>query len=127
MLIKLLWFVVLFYGNTAIHFACENDDIKVLEYLLDLKQDPKAKNNNCKTPHHKASENSEEKVKILLKSKVEINAKNGDDCFFVYLFIYLCDTPLHIACRNKNLDIVKFLISKGADINSINYRGILLK
>ena len=31
-------------------------------------------------------------------------------------------TPLHIACENDNKEIVKFLISKGANINAVDYK-----
>ena len=83
---KLLQFSVLFNGNTAIHFACENNDDEVLKYLLKLKLDPNTKNNNGETPLHIASEKSDkEKVKIILKSKVEINAKDRKDCFLCFL------------------------------------------
>ena len=85
LLMKLLLFIVLFNGNTAIHFACENEDNKVLKYLLSLELDPNAKNNDGETPLHKASENDLEKVKILLKMKVEINAKDTKDCFLYFL------------------------------------------
>ena len=30
-------------------------------------------------------------------------------------------TPLHIACENGNKEIVEFLISKGADVNAVDY------
>ena len=33
-------------------------------------------------------------------------------------------TAIHFACLSKSVDLVKFLISKGADINDITVDGV---
>jgi ankyrin repeat protein len=55
-----------------------------------------------------------EVIKRFLKHNVNVNAKNinGD---------YYEDTPLHIATRKGNKEIVELLIAHGADINMPNY------
>ncbi len=34
-------------------------------------------------------------------------------------------TPLHVACWKGNIDLVKFLVSKGANIYAMDARGLL--
>ena len=47
-----------------------------------------------------------EKVKILLKSKVNLNATDAREM-----------TPLLLSCADNNLEIVKTLVEAGADVN----------
>jgi ankyrin repeat protein len=47
-----------------------------------------------------------EKVKVLLKSKANLNATDSREM-----------TPLLLACSDNNLEIVKVLVEAGADIN----------
>ena len=62
-----------------------------------MKLDPNTRNNDGETPLHKASENDIEKVKILLKRKVEINIKDRRDYFFVLLSHEILHFTMHAA------------------------------
>lgn len=72
----------------------------------------KLKNNN--TLLHNAVKDEElELVKELINLKLDVNAKNNEDV-----------TPLHLASMmNKNTEIIKFLLSVGADKNSKTIMG----
>ena len=37
---------------------------------------------------------------------------------FQFMFTYKIESPLHKACNNKNLSIVKLLVNNGADIEA---------
>ena len=39
-------------GNTALHYACDEGNLKIVEILLDLKYDPNIKNASNSTPLH---------------------------------------------------------------------------
>ena len=57
-----------------------------------------------------ASDNGRlEAVKLLLKHKADINARNNNG-----------DTPLIRAANNGHFDVVRFLVEKGADTNAHN-------
>lgn len=77
-----------------------------------LKLTEKLKNNN--TLLHNAVKDEElELVKELISLKLDVNAKNDEDL-----------TPLHLASMmNKNTEIIKFLLSVGADKNSKTIMG----
>lgn len=45
------------------------------------------------------------------------------DSFFVFVVLQASWTPLHIAASAGREDIVKALISKGAQLNSVNQNG----
>jgi len=55
--------------------------------------------------------NDLEAIKYLLR-EININVQNGDG-----------DTPLHLAVRKNHLEIIHFLIKKGADLNLANNIG----
>ncbi len=60
--------------------------------------------------HDAAKEGNLEKVRALVsEDSTLVNAKTERGT-----------TPLHYACTSKNIEIVKFLITKGADINAMN-------
>ncbi|HBL99000.1 TPA: hypothetical protein DDZ86_05155 [Candidatus Dependentiae bacterium] len=58
--------------------------------------------------HDLISQNNVAEIKIFLKNKDEKAVNTKDDCN---------KTPLHLACSYNQLDIVKLLIDKGADVN----------
>ena len=85
--VPIFFFHVCFNGKTAIHFACENNKIDVLKYLLGLDLDLNAKNNTGETPLHYASKNSIEHIKLLLEKKIDVNVMDSNDFIFFNLLM----------------------------------------
>ena len=81
-------------GNTPLHIACQNNNIKYATFLLaDLHCDSNVKNDLGEIPLHLAAAKSMELVKLVARSE-DVNAQRNDG-----------DTPLHIACRHKQMEV----------------------
>ena len=81
-------------GNTPLHIACQNNNIKFATFLLaDLHCDSNVKNDLGEIPLHLAAAKSIELVKLVARSE-NINAQRNDG-----------DTPLHIACRHEQMEV----------------------
>lgn len=108
-------------GYTALHLACSEfpQKIELIEYLLSKASRVNIKNNQGKSAFQSALDllwkndlgHDEEDWKVI-KRLVEHGANvNEKDKFG--------DTALHLAIRNQNIDLIKYFISKGADLNII--------
>jgi len=91
-------------GDTALHFAIENGNIKMAQLLLaDPKTDVNAKNNEGNTPLHEVVKIADPKEREILagdliKRGANISDKNNKG-----------DTILHLAVEKNMLGLVKFL------------------
>lgn len=97
--------------STALHLACQNDQLEVVEILINAGADIEAKAGKLKyTPLHTAVAWGKVKtVAILLKNHANIHEKAAFQA-----------TPLHIACiNNKNVQVAEALINAGADIEGM--------
>ncbi|KAK7495461.1 hypothetical protein BaRGS_00013400, partial [Batillaria attramentaria] len=59
------------------------------------------------------NKNDIKKVKELINRGVSVNCHDSRNC----------ETPLHVACRIGNEDLLKFLLNKGADVKAKNDKG----
>lgn len=91
---------------TPFHNACQFCDKEIVELLLDNGANINNYSINKEYPIHIAARRgSIEIVDLLLKNKDDINrTKHGSK-----------KTPLMIACKYQNHDLIKFLIMKGAN------------
>lgn len=130
-------------GTTLLHLAIEIGDIEAVEHLLAIKNiNPFIQDNNGRTPFDYAKE----KPKIL-EMLIEAEYKYGDvkSKFFHFavkhnqidVVRYLVEdqryvvdltdcqhsTPLHVAAMEGHIDIVKYLITKGANVNHVSRLG----
>ena len=90
-----------FYGKTPLHYACEYNHLPIVRYLIEKQ----------KVDKH-FMEIGEYNHLPIFSHGVNIEAED-----------YWERTPLHIASFNNNTDIVKYLVSIGANKNAIDKEG----
>ncbi|XP_043465025.1 ankyrin repeat domain-containing protein 27-like [Leptopilina heterotoma] len=103
-------------GQTALHVACENGHVEIVQLLLDAGANVNVTNKSKgQTPLHLASLNNHTKVvKLLLNcGNCNINAKDDSG-----------DTPLHLMIRNENSKVAELLLRHGANAQSKNCHAI---
>mmetsp|Transcript_23230 Transcript_23230/g.34776 ORF Transcript_23230/g.34776 Transcript_23230/m.34776 type:complete len:123 (+) Transcript_23230:1598-1966(+) len=84
------------------HYAARHGKMEVVAYVLEIKANIEAKNNDGETPiHWAASRGFIEVVIYLYESKVDIEAKDNEGL-----------TPLDYAQKHRREDITKFLQNK---------------
>ncbi|XP_071636453.1 uncharacterized protein [Temnothorax longispinosus] len=102
------------YDGTPLHLAAKNGHDKVVKVLLDNKANIDIKDYKNRKPLELAVANGHlQVVKILLQyKKIDMDAKCNDDF-----------TILHIALQENNLEMIKYLVDKGCNINVKNASG----
>ncbi|WP_339045534.1 ankyrin repeat domain-containing protein [Candidatus Mesenet endosymbiont of Agriotes lineatus] len=128
---------------TLLHLAIEIGDIEAVRYLLTIKNiNPFIQNNNGRTPFNYA-EGKKEILRMLIEAEYkhgstknkffhfavkhnQINAVKylvEDQGYEVDLRDCQCSTPLHVAAMEGHVDIIKYLIAKGANVNHVSRLG----
>ena len=103
------------HGNTLLHCACRDGNVKLVKYLLNH-YSIICRNNAQQTPLHFACGAKLPSIQVLIdlvsKDSTQTNAQDQNG-----------DTPLHIAIRKSNLKAVKFLVEvEHADVNLLNHQ-----
>jgi ankyrin repeat protein len=103
-------------NDTALHFACKEYNLKVVEYLIYSGADVNITNSEFQTPLHIICkiEYSEEFSLDIIRTLINAGSNiNKSDSYG--------STPLHIACRHGRKEIVNELLKHGVNIEgSIN-------
>ena len=94
---------------SIILFACESGSIELVKYLVSLGANIKAETENGMSPLHLCCK-SPEKIKIV---KYFLDQNDYD----VNLTTKKNKTAIYLACKYKNEEAIKLLLSKNADIN----------
>ncbi|XP_055383981.1 ankyrin-3 isoform X2 [Condylostylus longicornis] len=126
---------------TALHVAAHCGHVKVAKLLLDHQADPNARALNGFTPLHIACKKNRIKVvELLLKHNASISATTESGltplhvasfmgCMNIVIYLLQHDaanpdaptvrgeTPLHLAARAKQTDIIRILLRNGAQVD----------
>ena len=95
------------FSVTPVHFACINENVKVLENLLENSGDINFLDDFAKKPIHYASVCiGPEPLKLLLKKGANVNDRDKDKF-----------SPLLYAAKTGRLENIKVLLENGADLN----------
>lgn len=112
-------------GDTALHLAAMNNNAPIVEYLAP-RCDIEAMNKTKETPLAKAASRGNMSVIDLLllygADPRKIPAPISDN-MQPAVKDKLINTPLHAACKAGNLETVKQLLAKGAQVDLINLEG----
>ena len=101
-------------GDTALHFAAENDNIDLLKLLIKFGAEINAKNKKDQTVLHFALKTNLSKNFIFLHDSFSnyFNLNNDKD--------YYNQTYLHYACKQELVLAVNYLIFNKANLNSLD-------
>jgi ankyrin repeat protein len=99
-------------GYTPLHLACKLGHVDTVSILLSFGADTQATDQDNYTPLHIAARYGHlEVVRLLLAEQNPESFKASHE------------SALYCAVRNGNIDIVKFLIERGADPNCLDRQG----
>lgn len=100
-------------GYGAIHYASEEGNQKIVEFLIKEKCDINLRTKEYKTALHlTAIKGNYDICKLLIENNAEINAYDSDK-----------NSPLHYACLYNYLNITKYILEKKPDIEARNNEG----
>jgi ankyrin repeat protein len=140
-------------GSSALHFATKGSNAVAIDLCLEEGMDINQRDNVDITPFHIAAAFAKDAkiLKLLLQNKADINAtdKNGGTalhfasmegnltsirfCLENGLLPRINDalkdgaTPLDLACKSSNFEVVELLVTKGAFISEKTLREALNK
>ena len=99
------------YNRSLLHVACKKGNLSLVRTLIrDYHADLYNKDSFGKTPFTQALDNRRDEVMLVLISEFGYDPTNIKDGF--------CVSPLHVACMNGNLNLVRTLIHDyNADLN----------
>ena len=100
-------------GNTALHYACDEGNLKIVEILLKANCDTNIKNNYKQTPLHISTKRGYFDIsKMLIESGAMLNSYDLEK-----------NTPLHYVCKNNYIELLRFILTKSPQIDEKNIYG----
>ena len=97
-------------GNTALHYACDEGNLKIVEILLEVKCDPNIKNIHKQTPLHLSAKRGYFDIsKLLIEHGAQLNLYDSEK-----------NTPIHYVCQNNSVELLIFFLTKRPIINVKN-------
>ena len=100
-------------GNTALHYACDEGNLKIVEILLNANCNTNIKNNLNKTPLHLSTQKGYFDItKKLIEFGAILNIEDSEK-----------NTPLHFICKNNYIKLLKYILLKSPKINCKNING----
>ncbi len=133
-------------GATALHYACMNENFQMVHVLISAGADPSVADDKLNTPLHVCASNGNDTIaEYLILNNAPIDAKNSNDITPLmlavqngyYVFSDMClyygasihhrsadSTGLvHQAVLAQNHELLKLLISRGAEVSKCNQSG----
>ena len=100
-------------GNTALHYSCDEGNLKIVEILLDANCNTNLTNNNNETPLHLSSKNGYFDIsKKLIEKGALLNVYDSEG-----------NTPIHYVCKNNYAEILNYFLTKSPQLNDKNKDG----
>ena len=100
-------------GNTALHYSCDEGNLKIVEILLNAKCNTNIVNKKNETPLHLASKRGYFDIsKILIEKGALLNVYDS-----------LKNSPLHYVCKNNYIEILNYFLTKSPQLNEKNNEG----
>ena len=100
-------------GFSALHYSCDEGNIKIVEILLKANCDTNIKNKEKKTPLHLASKNGYFDIsKKLIAAGALLNILDSEK-----------NTPLHYVCMIDHVELFRFFLSKLPKADTKNIYG----
>jgi ankyrin repeat protein len=106
--------------STLLHFAASEGHLEVARMLLERKANVNALDDEGSTPLHQASHSSQsgdaditQLVRLLLDNGADPHACDNNG-----------NTPLHFAASEGHLEVVRTLLERKADVDSLNGEGL---
>ena len=100
-------------GYTALHYACDEGNLKIVDILLNANCDPNIKNNLNQTPLHLSTQRGYFDItKKLIESGAKLNIEDSENNY-----------PIHFICKNNYVELLKYILTKSTQINCKNKYG----
>ena len=100
-------------GYSALHYACDEGNLKIVEILLKANCETNIKNNEKKTPLHLSSKRGYFDIsKILIENGALLNVYDSEK-----------NSPLHYVCMNNYVELLKNFLSKLPQADEENIYG----
>ncbi|CAD8149198.1 unnamed protein product [Paramecium octaurelia] len=99
---------------TPLHFACQQNNLEIVEFLLNKEANPRQLSLDKKSPLHIASiKNNYEICEMLINYGANLDEQDSD-----------LNTPLHIASKYGNEKVCQILLEKNANHESKNNQNL---
>ncbi|CAK64069.1 unnamed protein product (macronuclear) [Paramecium tetraurelia] len=99
---------------TPLHFACQQNNLEIVQFLLNKEANPKSLSLDKKSPLHIASiKNNSEICELLINYGANLDEQDSD-----------LNTPLHIASKYGNEKVCQILLEKNGNHESKNNQSL---
>ena len=100
-------------GNSALHYSCDEGNLKIVEILLKANCETNIKNNEKKTPLHLSSKRGYFDIsKKLIENGALLNVFDSEN-----------NSPLHYVCMENHVELLKFFLTKFPKADTKNIHG----
>ena len=100
-------------GCTALHYSCDEGNLRIVEILLNSNCNLNIKNNKKETPLHLASKRGYFDIcRLLIEKGAQLNIYNDEK-----------NSPLHYVCMNNYIELFQLFLNKHPEADKKNIYG----